>query len=151
MYLSRICQWRGREQKNLKNQMMKIMDESILFFSRVSLSKFSLETLYISWVQGYLQWCVRGMRKVIFQPNNAFWQLNLATGMSRKFESRANWLARLEVLSCSAPAVVTLQLPYVLHTCATFGNLPIMRSSHETFLECTHLKFLHTLSHITLT
>ena len=29
---------------------VKIVDESILFFSRVSLSKFSLETLYISWV-----------------------------------------------------------------------------------------------------
>ena len=29
---------------------MKIVDESILFFSRVSLSKFSLETLYILWV-----------------------------------------------------------------------------------------------------
>ena len=28
----------------------KIVDESILFFSRVSLSKFSLEAFYISWV-----------------------------------------------------------------------------------------------------
>ena len=28
----------------------EIMDESILFFSRVSLSKFSLKALYISWV-----------------------------------------------------------------------------------------------------
>ena len=30
---------------------MKIVDESILFFSRISLSKFSLEALYTSWVQ----------------------------------------------------------------------------------------------------
>ena len=29
---------------------LKIVDESILFFSRVFLSKFSLETLNISWV-----------------------------------------------------------------------------------------------------
>ena len=29
---------------------MKIVDEPILFFSRVSLSKFSLKALYISWV-----------------------------------------------------------------------------------------------------
>ena len=29
---------------------IEIMDETILFFSRVSLSKFSLEALYISWV-----------------------------------------------------------------------------------------------------
>ena len=31
---------------------MKIGDESILFFSRVSLSKFSLEALFLSWVKG---------------------------------------------------------------------------------------------------
>ena len=30
---------------------MKIVDESILFFFRVSLSKFSLEIVYISWVK----------------------------------------------------------------------------------------------------
>ena len=29
---------------------MKIVDESILFFFRVFLSKFSLEALYIPWV-----------------------------------------------------------------------------------------------------
>ena len=38
-------------------------------------------------------------------------------------KSRANCLARLEVLSCSATGGVTLQLHYMLHTCATFGNL----------------------------
>ena len=31
---------------------MKIVDESILFFYRVSLSKFSLEALYNTWVYG---------------------------------------------------------------------------------------------------
>ena len=31
---------------------MKIGDESILFFSRVSLSKFSLEALFLSWIRG---------------------------------------------------------------------------------------------------
>uniref|UniRef100_A0A7N2MW20 Phloem protein 2 n=1 Tax=Quercus lobata TaxID=97700 RepID=A0A7N2MW20_QUELO len=36
--------------------------------------------------------------------------------MSREFELRANCLARLEVLSCSAPAGATLQLPFMLHT-----------------------------------
>ena len=30
----------------------KIVDESILFFSRVSLSKFSMEALYNTWVEG---------------------------------------------------------------------------------------------------
>ena len=36
--------------EEFENQRYKIVDESILLFSRVSLSKFSLEALYISWV-----------------------------------------------------------------------------------------------------
>ena len=42
-------------------------------------------------------------------------------------ESRANCLARLEVLSCSATVGVTLQLPYMLHTCAIFGDLLVIK------------------------
>ena len=41
-------------------------------------------------------------------------------------KSRVNCLARLEVLSCSAPAGVTLQLSSMLHTCL-FWRL----ASHE--------------------
>ena len=36
--------------EELKSLYVKIVDESIFFFSRVSLSIFSLEALYISWV-----------------------------------------------------------------------------------------------------
>ena len=36
--------------EELKSLYVKIVDESILFFSRVFLSKISLEALYISWV-----------------------------------------------------------------------------------------------------
>ena len=42
-------------------------------------------------------------------------------------KSRANYLARLEVMSCSATANVTLQLPCMLHTCANFGDLLVAR------------------------
>ena len=35
--------------------------------------------------------------------------------MSRKSESRANCLAKLEFLSYSAPAIMTFQLPCMLH------------------------------------
>jgi len=77
------------------------------------------------------------------------------TRKSHKFESRANYLVRLEVLSYSASTVVTLQLPYMLHTCATFGNLLVMSQSQDLvarlFLSAHILSFLHTLSHITLT
>ena len=75
------------------------------------------------------------------QPNRAFWRLELATGMSREFELRANCLPKLEVLSCSVLAVVTFQLPCMLHTCATFGDLPVARSNHEAVLERTLLSF----------
>ena len=70
-------------------------------------------------------------------------------------ESQANYIARLEVLSYSAPAVVTLQLPYMLHTCATFGDLPVASQLRDPitrlFLSAHILSFLHTLSHKTLT
>jgi len=42
------------------------------------------------------------------QPNRAIWRLEFAIGMSHEFESQANCLARLEVLSCSAIAGVNL-------------------------------------------
>ena len=45
---------------------MKIVDESILFFSRVSLSIFSLEALRFRGYKGYLYWGEIGMRRVRF-------------------------------------------------------------------------------------
>ena len=93
--------------------------------------------------------CMRNM-KGHFLSNRAFWQLDLTIVTSREFESRANCLARLEVLSYSATAGVTLQLSYILHVCATFGDSPVARSSHETLLECTLLSFSsHSLTHYT--
>ena len=48
---------------------MKIMDESILVFSRVSLSKFSLEALYNMWVKGvFILVCVWNAKGQFF-PN----------------------------------------------------------------------------------
>ena len=131
---------------------MKIVDESILFFSRVSLSKFSLKilsrsSLHFVGIREFIVKCMRNAKSQL-QPNRAFWRLELATGMSREFELRANCLPKLEVLSCSVLAVVTFQLPCMLHTCATFGDLPVARSSRKAFLECTHFKFsLHSLTH----
>ena len=66
--------------------------------------------------------------------------------MSHKFESRANCLARLEVLSYTAPAGMTLQLPCMLHTCASFSDLPTASQSRGPACVCT-LKLFFTLSH----
>ena len=88
------------------------------------------------------------MRTIRFVTNRAFWKIELAIGTSREFEPRANYLASLEVLSYSAPAGVTLQLPCMLYTCATFGNSLVVRSSRKALLECTLLSFSsHSLTH----
>ena len=101
--------------------------------------------------KGYLYWCVFGMRKVRFVTNKVVWRLGLVTWLSHEFKQRANCLARLEILSYNAPAGVTLQLPCMLHTCTSFGDLPAARSNHEALLSAHSWAFLHTLSYTTLT
>ena len=65
---------------------MKIVDESILFFSRVSLSKFSGSSLHFVSIRVFIVGCMRN-EKSQFSTNRAFWQLSLATGTSHEFES----------------------------------------------------------------
>ena len=103
---------------------------SLGFFSQNFLWKLSTICGY----KGYLYWCVFGMWKFRFVTNRVIWRLGLATWLSRESEQWANCLARLEILSCSAPAGGTLQLPYMLHTCASFGNLTAVRSNREALL-----------------
>ena len=83
---------------------MKIVDELILFFSRVSLSKISLEAFYILWVQGSIYSRVRKECETLVFPK----QGGLATGLSHEFKPRANSLASLGLLSCSATAGMAL-------------------------------------------
>ena len=133
---------------------MKIIDESILFFSKVSLSKFSRKLSTFRGCKGIIVGCMRNTKSQL-QPNRAFWWLELTTGTSREFESWVNCLARLEVLSCSAIVGVTLQLPCMLHTCATFGDSPVTSQSRDPvtrlFLGAHSWTFLHTFSYTTLT
>ena len=103
------------------------MVESILFFSQNSLWKLSTIRGY----KGYLYWCVFGMRKVRFVTNRVVWRLGLAAWLSHEFEPWANCLARLKVLSCSALVGVILQLPYMVHTCASFGDLPVVSQPQD--------------------
>ena len=124
---------------------MKIVDESILFFSRVSLSKFSLEALYNTWVWGvFILVCVWNAKGLFF-PNIVVWWLDLVTWLRHESKSRANCLARLEVLSYNAPAGVTLHLLCMLHTCASFGNLYIYKPMYQEFddeLSATEIAYL---------
>ena len=93
---------------------------SLGLFSKNSLWKLSTIRGY----KGYLYWCVFGMRKVRFVTNRVVWRLGLVTWLSHESEPRANYLARLEFLSYSAPTDMILQLPCMLHTCASFDDLP---------------------------
>ena len=68
--------------------------------------------------------------------------LILATLLSPTFNGRmrTNYLARLKVLSCSATASVTLQLPlHASHVCHS-GDLPVAKANHKALLECILLE-----------
>ena len=116
---------------------------SLGFLTQNSLYKLST----IHGYKGYLFWCVFGMQKVRFVTNRVVWWLGLTTWLSRKSESRANCLAKLEVLSCNTPAGVTLQLPCMLHTCLLwqFAGREIQS---RVFAKCALLNFSsHFLTH----
>ena len=72
------------------------------------------------------------------------WRLSLTTGLSCEFKPRANGLANLGLLSCSATADMTLYLSCMLHTCANFGGLPVV--SHPR-VQPRVSAFLHNLEH----
>ena len=73
-------------------------------------------------------------------------QGGLATWPCDWAESRANGLASLGLLFCSATAGMTLQFPCMLHTCANFGGLPVM--SHPRVSASFHnLEPFFTLFH----
>ena len=85
-----------------------------------------------------------------FFPNRVIWRLDLTTGMSRKFKPRANSLANLGLLSCSATAGMTLQLPCMLHMCANFGSLPVashLRVQPRVSASLHNLEHFFILSH----
>ena len=142
-------------ERNSKSLYIKIVDESILFFSKVFLSIFSLEVLYISWVERVfiLEW-EWNAKSQVFRKKVGWW-LGLATWLSREFKLRANRIARLDFLSCSALADVTIHLLCMLHSCASFGSLPttsqprVPVASPYYFVQTW--AFLHTPSHTTLT
>ena len=130
------------------------MGESILFFFRVSLSKFSLEALLQSWVKGVfiLEW-ERNVKRQVLQ-NRGGSRLDLATWLSREIQSRDNRMASCPVLSCSAPASMTVHLlaclACMLRLAACSRKSPA-RPSRESLFSCTLLSKLHSISLTTLT
>ena len=85
-----------------------------------------------------------------FFPNKVVWWLGLAIRLNREFKPRANGLASLRLLSCSATTGMTLQLPCMLHTCANFGSLPVTSHSRvqsRVSASLHNLEHFFTLSH----
>ena len=95
------------------------MDESILFFSRISLSKFFLEALYISWVYGVfiLEW-ERNAKSHFFITK---WTSDLA--------SRLDWVTSpsrglSKWTDCTfCPVVLQLAWRFIFSTCFTHVRL----------------------------
>ena len=68
---------------------------------------------------------VRKECKDSFFHNRVDWQLGLTTWLSHESKPRANWMASLDFLSCSATTGMTVQLLYMLHSCASSGGLQV--------------------------
>ena len=123
---------------------MKFRNESILFFSGVSLSKFFLEALFLSWVKRVFilgwEWNVKSQ---VFQ-NRAGLRLGLVVWLRCEFQPWGNWMANCPILFCSAPASVTLQL---LACLAREQFLVACRRKSHARSSRKSLFFLHTLKH----
>lgn len=126
---------------------VEIVGETIWFFFRVSLSKFSLEALSQSWVKGVfiLEW-ERNVKRQVLQ-NRGGSRLDLAAWLSREFQSRDNRMASCPVLSCSAPASMTVHLPACLARVQILAGWS-RESSRES--QPRHSVFLHTLEQSSL-
>ena len=130
------------------------MGETILFFFRVSLSKFSLEAPFQSWVKGVfiLEW-ERNVKRQVLQ-NRGGSRLDLAACPSREIQSRDNRMSSCPVLSCSALACMTVHLPACLARVlrlATCSCESPVSPSRESLFSCTLLSNLHSISLTTLT
>ena len=89
------------------------------------------------------------MKSQIFL-NRVFWRLDIATRLSREFKSRANGLASLGLLSCSATAGATLQLLACLACVHHSGGLQprATRKIHpQVPVSLYNIKQFFTLSH----
>ena len=119
-----------------------------------SLGFLSLNSLWkLSKFLGYKGLYIVGWERNVkshFFPNKVVWRLDLATGLSREFKPRANSLASLRLLSCSATTGMTLQLSRMLHLCANFSGLPVAshpRVQPRVSTSLHNLEHFFTLSH----
>ena len=119
---------------------MKIGDESILFFSKVSLSKI-LSGNSLSFVGK------RGIYtrvKMECEESGFSKQGWLAAWLGCEFQSRGNWTASCPILSYNTPAGMTLQL---LACLARVQLLVACNRESPVKFSCKSLFFLYTFEH----
>ena len=119
---------------------------SLGFHSQNSLWKLSFFRGY----KGLLEW-EWNVKSQVFQ-NRAGSRLNLIAWLSREFQPRGNWTASCPILSCSAPASMTLQLlaylALVQLLAACSCESPARFSREDLFFFFFHtLEHFFTLSH----
>ena len=131
----------------MKSLFVKIVNESILFFSRVSLSMFSLEALNISWVWGVfiLEW-EWNAKSQVFQ-NRAGWQFDWVASSSRKQTELPDWTFCPIVLQLAWLFIFSAYFTRVHHLAACQPR--VLVASPYYFAQAW--VFLHTLSHTTFT
>ena len=115
------------------------------FLSQNSLWKLS----FICGYKGYLYWGEKRMWNVRFFQNRGGSRLGLATWLSREIQLRDNRMPSCPVLSCSAPASMTVHLlaclARVLHLAAYSRESPWDPAARLCFL--AHSWAFYTLSH----
>ena len=130
--------------RNLKSHYVKIVDESILFFSRVSLSKFSLEALNICGCKGYLYWSEKWMQKVSFFITE--WTGNLASWLdwvASPSHELTEWPVRI-----FCPVVLQLARLFSFSTCFTHVHLLVACKPWATYeIQPRVPASLHSLEH----
>ena len=117
--------------------MMKIVDESILFFSKVSLSKFSLWKFstfrgYKGIYSGVCKECEKSVFIQIGHSGDSVSWVEQVARLSRELTAWPDYIFCLVVLQLSWP-FSSLHASHVCH----FGDLLVARSSCETPLICT--------------
>ena len=109
-----------------------------LIFFRVSLSKFSLETFFKSWVKGYIYSRVkRNVKSQIF-PNRMFWRLGWVASSSREQTAWPGWDFCLVMQQLAR----RFSFWHAWHVCiilAACSRNPLAGSNCESLLLCTIL------------
>ena len=120
-----------------RDSYVKIVDESILFYSRVSLKILSRNSLSFVGIRGIYTGVRMECEESGFSKQG--W---LAAWLSREIQPRDNRTASCPILSCSALASMTLQLLACLaHALllAAWNHKSPVRSSRESLFSCTLL------------